>query len=79
MWTAVFWRDAAERAIRTFAQVSGAYWVGSGVGLLDADWLTGLSVGGMAALLSVLMSLAGEVVVPTGNASWVDVTKTKRR
>lgn len=57
MFTSVFWKDTAERAIRTFAQTLLAV---IGVGLLDVlhfDWATALSVSLGAAVVSVLMSL----------------------
>lgn len=69
MWKAAFWKDAVERAIRTFAQTFGAVVLAAGTGLLDTDWLTGVSAAGMAGLLSVLTSLASEVKSPNGTAS----------
>lgn len=49
----------AERAVKTFAQAAVAILVGNGSGLLDADWAGVASVAGMAALISVLTSIAG--------------------
>lgn len=69
MWTLTFWKDAAERALRTAAQTAAAVWTATGTGLVEADWVGGLSLAGMAALASLLTSLGGEVVVPTGTAS----------
>jgi hypothetical protein len=68
MWTLTYWRDVAERALKTAAQTAaGLLIVGDGVlGLLNVDWLGGLSVVGSAALLSVLTSLASSQV---GNSS----------
>ena len=68
MWTAAFWRDAAERAIKTFAQAMIAAWVASGwvQSMAEFSWQSGwqqflamliTAVG--ASLLSVLMSVAG--------------------
>jgi hypothetical protein len=71
MWKAAFWKDAVERAIRTFAQTFGALVVAAGTGLLDTDWFTGFSAAGMAGLLSVLTSLASEVRSPDGTASMI--------
>lgn len=62
MFTAIFWRRAAERAVKTFAQAAGAMLAASGVGLLDAAWAETGSVAGMAALLSVLTSVASGAV-----------------
>jgi Putative lactococcus lactis phage r1t holin len=69
MWTAVFWRDALERALRTVAQTWAATLIAAGTGLLDTDWLAGLSTAGMAGLLSLLLSVGGEMAKPTGTAS----------
>ncbi len=70
MWTAEFWKAAAERALRTVAQVLVAMWVGVGpLNVLQVDWVQALGVAGGAALVSVLMSMipAG----PSGSPSWV--------
>jgi hypothetical protein len=71
IWTGVFWKDAVERAIRTTAQIMAALTISAGTGLLDTDWLASLSAAGMAGLLSILTSLAGEVRSPNGTASLV--------
>lgn len=57
MWTALFWRGAAERALKTFAQTVLATLGVGATGLLHADWLGALDIGGMAAVLSVLTSM----------------------
>ena len=46
--TAGFWRAAGERAVKTFCQVAASLLVASGKGLLDTDWVTAVSVSGMA-------------------------------
>lgn len=69
MWTLTFWKDAVERALRTVAQTAAGVWIADGTGLLDTDWAAGLSVAGMAGLLSLLLSVGGQAVVPTGTAS----------
>ena len=56
-------KAAAIRAIRTFAQAAIAQ-IAVGSGFVDVDWATVLSVSGVAALLSVLTSLAGLPEVP---------------
>lgn len=58
MFASLFWRGAAERAVKTFAQALIAVLGADGFGLLNAPWLTALSTAGMAALLSVLTSVA---------------------
>lgn len=57
MWTINFWKAAAERAIKTFAQTFGAFLlVGAGIG--DVNWLAALSVAGVATLASLVTSIA---------------------
>lgn len=53
-----FWVEALDRAVRTFAQALAALLVGDGVGVTDVDWLGALSVAGLAAVVSVLTSVA---------------------
>ena len=47
-----------ERAVKTFAQTLAALLVVDGTGLLNTAWTDRVSVAGMAALLSVLTSVA---------------------
>lgn len=54
-----FWRAAAIRAVRTFAQSMLAYIGTSAMLLSDVNWIAALSAGCMGAVLSVLMALAG--------------------
>ena len=58
MWTKNFWKQAAERAVKTFAQGAGALLVGEGLGLVNVDWATVGSVAGLAAVASILTSVA---------------------
>ena len=60
MFTHRFWRLALERAIKTFAQTLVALLSVSGITLHTAPWSIALSAAGMAALLSVLTSMASE-------------------
>jgi hypothetical protein len=58
MWTALFWKATAERALKTFAQ-SFVATIGIGAtDLLNIGWQQALSVAGLATLISVLTSLA---------------------
>ena len=66
MFTLLFWRAALERAIKTFGQTFAATAIAAGTGLLDTEWVTLLSVSGMAVLLSVATSLASAPVGPAG-------------
>ena len=53
-----FWIDTVERAVKTFAQAAVAVLTSNVVGLLDVDFVTLASVSGLAALVSVLTSIA---------------------
>jgi hypothetical protein len=57
MFTITFWKDAAERAIRTAAQALLALWATDVTGVLAVDWVQAGSVAALAALTSVLMSI----------------------
>jgi hypothetical protein len=71
MWTQSFWKAAAERALRTVAQVLLTTWVAKdALNVLEIDWLQSFGLAGGAALVSVLMSLAP--VGPGGSPSWVE-------
>ncbi|MEU5838764.1 holin [Streptomyces diacarni] len=58
MTTAAFWRATAERMVRTFAQAVLGVVSADGLGLLDIDWGAALSVGGLAAVVSLLTAIA---------------------
>lgn len=58
MFTSNFWKQAAERAIKTFVQAALALLGGDGLGVLDIAWPNVASVGALAALISVLTSVA---------------------
>lgn len=67
MWTIKWWKTVAELAIRSFAS-SLAAWLtvaGTVVGVEDVNWLRGLSLAGIATLVSVLFSISTHGV--TGN------------
>lgn len=71
MFTLLFWKAAFERGVKTFAQALAALLVGEGVGLLTIDWSGVLSVSGLAALVSVLTSIATGAVT-NGSPSATD-------
>lgn len=57
MWEGKFWKGTLERAIRTAAQAVLALLSTDVAGILSVDWVQTVSVAGMAAFLSVLMSI----------------------
>lgn len=66
MFTKSFALASLERAIKTFAQAAVAVLVGNVTGLLDVDWVQLASVSGLAALVSVLTSVASGAVTGDG-------------
>lgn len=75
IWTGLFWVDATERAIGTAA--SGALaTIGTGaIGILDVAWPTVGSVAGLAAVVSLLVSL---VAGTTGDSTTAGFTTGTR-
>lgn len=71
MWGVEFWRQTAERAVRTLAQVLLSLIVVGETGFLDVDWVQALSVAGLAALASVLMSVSATGFGDEGTPSYV--------
>lgn len=65
-----YWKNwlkaAGIRAIKTVAQTAVSMLSGDMLGLVDADWLSVLSVAAMAGVVSLLTSVAGlpEVELP---------------
>ena len=53
-----FWLDTLDRAVATFAQAGAATLAAGVTGLLDIDLIRIASVAGLAALVSVLTSVA---------------------
>ena len=63
--------DAAERAVKTAAQVAVAL-IGTGlVGIIDVDWQNVASVSAVAAVVSLLTSIASNPVGDRGTAAVV--------
>lgn len=69
--TGSFWAQTAERAVKTFAQAAVALLTGDGLGLLSVDWQNVISVAGLAALVSVLTSVASGQISRDGTPSLV--------
>lgn len=53
-----FWVDVFDRAVSTFAQAALAVLTANVAGILDVDWPQVLSVGGLAAVVSVAQAVA---------------------
>lgn len=66
-----FWLGTAERAVKTAAQSGIAVLTTNVTGILDVDWAEGLSVVGLATLVSVLTSILSGGVSPAGSPSLV--------
>jgi len=78
IFSALFWRDAAERAIATAAQSAVALLSVDGLGLVEVDWTTTASVSGLAALVSVLKSVVASRS-GDGSASLVSASPARHR
>lgn len=72
MWSKSFWLDAAERSIKTFAQVAVSFLVIGTTGLMDVDWIQVASIAGVAAFASILTSIASDGIGVKGTASLVN-------
>jgi hypothetical protein len=59
LFSRAFLLATVERAIRSFAASLASLLTAAGTGLLDTNWFEKLSVSGMAALVSVLLAIAG--------------------
>jgi len=53
-----FWYDTIDRAVATFAQAAAATLAAGVTGLLDIDLIQVASVSGLAAVVSILTSVA---------------------
>jgi hypothetical protein len=73
IWTASFWKQTAERAVKTAAQTGAAFLVIGTTGIADIDWATTGGICAVAALASVLTSLASNPFGPADSPSLVEV------
>jgi r1t holin len=73
MFTYQFWQLAIKRAVKTFVQSLLAIFSAIGVGLLTVSWSVSLLTAGMAAVLSVLTSMASAPVGEPNGPSLVPV------
>lgn len=72
MFTVPFWKAAAERAIKTFAQTLVVLLGASAVDILAVDWPQALSLAAGAAVVSVLTSIASDAVTAQDGPSLTD-------
>jgi len=71
----LFWIDATERAIKTFAQAAVAILTADAVGLIGVDYIQLASIAGLASVVSLLTSIASGGVGSTDSASLVVDTR----
>jgi hypothetical protein len=69
MFTKAFARDLAERTIATFAEAFAVLLAAAGVGVLEVDWVTALSLAAMTALVALLKGVAAGYKDPETGAS----------
>ncbi|WP_285005179.1 holin [Lactococcus formosensis] len=74
MFTKTFWKDTAERAVKTFAQSMVAVMTVGSTGVLDVDWKNTVSVALLATLVSIFTSI-GSGYVGDDSASAVKLNK----
>ncbi len=81
MFSKSFWSMTVERAVKSFAQALVALLGAGGMDLFHAPWYAMLSTALMAALLSVLTSVASSRVGPADDPSLVErsTRETPRR
>ncbi|MBV7302942.1 holin [Corynebacterium sp. TAE3-ERU2] len=73
MFTKVFWMDATERAIKTFAQALIAT-LAVGTPILELDWGQAVGIAATATVVSLLTSIASTGTGQDGTASLVSAT-----
>lgn len=74
MWTKTFWKQSAERAVKSAAQSLLGLWALDGFNVLNADFTLAGGVAAGAALLSVLTSIVTAGVGEKGSPSAVSTT-----
>jgi hypothetical protein len=71
LFTAIFWKEATERAIKTLAQTFLALDAGETFNLLNIDWPNMLGVAGAAAVLSYATSIVSASITKRPSPSLV--------
>ncbi|MEI8229152.1 MAG: holin [Planctomycetota bacterium] len=69
-----FWRDALERAVKTFAEATIATFGATKLDVLNTDWVGVLSIGAGAVVLSLLASVASANIGEVDSASAVKLS-----
>jgi hypothetical protein len=59
MWDLAFWKATAQRVVRSFAASLVAFITAAQTDVISTDWENGFAVAGMAAVVTLLLSLAG--------------------
>lgn len=59
IFTKEWWAAAGIRALKTFAQTLLGFISVTGIAFGDVDWITALSVSGVAAVASICTSIVG--------------------
>lgn len=80
MYSMSFWKDAAERAIKTGAQALVLFWFADQTQMVDAlglDLIGGLGVFFSGVLISLLTSIVSAPVATKGTASIGSVVEYK--
>jgi len=78
VFTSAFWRDLAERVIRTAVQAALALIPATAAGWLLLDWRSALLTIGSAVLACVLMGLAAAPAADRGTASFLPQPRLNR-
>jgi hypothetical protein len=75
MWSTAFWKDTAERTIRTFAQALLALIGTNVVDITDLDWTQMLLAAATAAVITVLTCVVATGVGTKGDPSFTGEAK----
>lgn len=78
LFTLNFWRDAGERALKSFAQAVILTLGGGATNVLTLDWSTIIGGGLGGGLLSLLTSIASAGIANRGTASLTDAVQPKQ-
>jgi hypothetical protein len=77
VFSKAFLLATTERAVRSFAASLASLLTAAGTGLLDTSWFEKLSVAGMAALVTVLLAVAGGTFGRGDGPSFIGLERLK--